>query len=299
MIKKVEQRFSLMKAIGWVYIALALTLVIGGLLLSVSLFRSDFYADYRRGAHLVAGFGALGMFLLLALGMFVQGSMANAVADIDKNTRVNTQAIEATREVSERAVRTGQNAIKNSEAMVHAQSALQAARGEALPTEALPAPAAVVPAALPAAAVASTVADTDVFGAMASSPAPVLSSAAPAISALAPPPPGYDETTVSGVIGIGGKLTTVSEALRSITPPSMPVVETQHAFSADALVEPTRLPPPAAEMDLDMHEVVGAPIDSTDAVVQNLFARAKGAVVRTRRPWAREEEQPNSPRARS
>ena len=68
---------------------------------------------------------------LLALGFYVQGSMAAAVADIDTTTRGNGQAIEATRRFSERAARSSQQAARSSDALLHAHTALQQASDDA------------------------------------------------------------------------------------------------------------------------------------------------------------------------
>ena len=84
--KPISQNYGLMKVVGYLYIALALLLLLGGLWLSVTLVRADFYADYRRGMHLIVGVGSFLISALLALGFYVQGSMAAAVADIDTTT---------------------------------------------------------------------------------------------------------------------------------------------------------------------------------------------------------------------
>ncbi len=128
---KTTQRFALLKMVGLLYIAAALLVLAGGLWLGWTLYRADLYADYRRGAHLVAGFATVAMALLIALALFVQGNMAHAIAEIDRNTRANFAAIELTRVSAEKAALAGQSAIRNSEAMLHAQSALHAAATDA------------------------------------------------------------------------------------------------------------------------------------------------------------------------
>jgi hypothetical protein len=280
MIKQVAQRYSFMKTIGWVYIGLAALLTVLGLWFSMALFRADFYADYRRGAHLVAGFAILGVFLLLALGMFVQGSMANAVADIDKHTRVNSDAIEETRRVTESAVRTGQNALRTSEAMVHAQAALQAARAQ--------------PALLPerpAVAIDAAIATIT----HATEPAETFGAGSQAVAALATRgnddllPPGMharnndSESLISGVIGIAGAVTTLhSDHTSTDTNGVAPI-------NAAELDEPRQPAPPAAESLLQVPSLVSAPANSVEAKLQNIFARnTKGSVIRTRRPWSRD-----------
>jgi hypothetical protein len=125
--KPISQNYGLMKVVGYLYIALALLLLLGGLWLSVTLVRADFYADYRRGMHLIVGVGSFLISALLALGFYVQGSMAAAVADIDTTTRSNGMAIEATRRFGERAARSSQQAARNSDALLHAHTALQQA----------------------------------------------------------------------------------------------------------------------------------------------------------------------------
>jgi hypothetical protein len=270
MIKKVAQRNSFMKTIGWIYIGLAIALTVVGLAFSMSLFRADFYADYRRGAHLVAGFAVLGVFLLLALGMFVQGSMANAVADIDTHTRVNSDAIEETRRVTETAVRTGQNALRTSEAMIHAQAALQAAQSQA----ALP-PMRPASALDPASATITH---------MSQEPAETFGAESPVAAALVErtgdlKPPGLDESLVSGVIGVGGQVTTLAND----------PIEIEAPLSAADLEEPRQPAPPAAESVLRVPEPEAAAPSSVDAKLHNLFGRsAKGSVVRSRRPWSRD-----------
>jgi hypothetical protein len=143
--KPLSQNYGLMKLVGYLYIALAMALLLGGLWLSVTLVRADFYADYRRGMHLVVGVGSFLISALLALGFYVQGSMAAAVADIDVTTRSNGMAIEATRRFGERAARASQQAARNSDALLQAHTVLQQAtdenRAPALPPaadEALP-----------------------------------------------------------------------------------------------------------------------------------------------------------------
>lgn len=128
---KTPQRFALLKMVGLLYIAAALLVLAGGLWLGWTLYRADLYADYRRGAHLVAGFATVAITLLIALALFVQGNMAHAIAEIDRNTRANFTAIELARVSAEKAALTGQSAIRNSEAMLHAQSALHAAASDA------------------------------------------------------------------------------------------------------------------------------------------------------------------------
>jgi hypothetical protein len=271
MIKKVAQRNSFMKTIGWIYIGLAIVLTVIGLAFSMSLFRADFYADYRRGAHLVAGFAVLGVFLLLALGMFVQGSMANAVADIDTHTRVNADAIEETRRVTESAVRTGQNALRTSEAMIHAQAALQAAQAQA----ALP------PMRQPAVLDAAGATITH----MSEEPAETFGAESPVTAALVErtagdlKPPGLDESLVNGVIGVGGNVTTLAND----------PIETEVPITPADLDEPRQPAPPAAETVLRVPEPEATTLSTVDAKLQNLFGRsAKGSVVRSRRPWSRD-----------
>jgi len=128
--KPLSQNYGLMKLVGYLYIALAMALLIGGLWIAVTLVRADFYADYRRGMHLVVGVGSFLISALLALGFYVQGSMAAAVADIDTTTRRNGAAIEATRRFGERAARASQQAARNSDALLQAHTALQQAADE-------------------------------------------------------------------------------------------------------------------------------------------------------------------------
>jgi hypothetical protein len=126
-----SQNYGIMKIVGYLYIGFALLLLIGGVWVGLALVRADFYADYRRGMHLVVGVGAFLISALLALGFYVQGSMAAAVADIDTTTRGNGMAIEATRRFSERAARSSQQAARSSDALLHAHTALQQASDDA------------------------------------------------------------------------------------------------------------------------------------------------------------------------
>ncbi len=238
--KNVTQRYGLMKLVGGFYMSLALALFLGGLILGFGLLLGDFYAEYRRGAHLLFGLGVMALGTLAALGFFVQGSMANAVADIDRNTRVNTLQIEAARDITEKAVRNGQTALKSTEAMLHAQSALQVASQEMR--------------ALPSGVQAE---------------------------ALAPAPPQTEpRAEMSGVIGMGGVLMNASDKVES---------EPTETFGASepaaSIVEPAD-----AELNDATEDTAASaqPVDHSDEVVQSLFARAKGAVVRTRRPWSRD-----------
>lgn len=270
--KNITQRYGLMKLIGGLYIALAALILLAGLALSVTLLRGDFYADYRRGMHIVLALGAFLVSAMVALGFYVQGSMANAVADIDKNTRVNSVAIEASREATESAVRTGQTAIKNSEAMLHAQAALQAAAAEV----AAPAPATdvksasdpvveiVPPTPAPAAPLAPSPMEAAVQAveAMKERSAQLdamLGQTVPSDSSTAPAP----DMSMSGAVGIAGSV-------------------------LDATDESLRLNDPTPANALSAGDATA--VDNADPAVQSLFARTKGAVVRTRRPWARENE---------
>ncbi len=146
--KDVVQNYGLMKFVGYLYIALALAILAGGLWLSLTLVRADFYAEYRRGMHLVVGIGTFLVAALLALGFYVQGSMAAAVADIDTTTRRNGAAIEQTRRIGERAARSSQQAARNSDAMLHAHTALQSATSDprTAPESAPPTPQPAAPA---------------------------------------------------------------------------------------------------------------------------------------------------------
>jgi hypothetical protein len=270
MIKKVAQRYSFMKTIGWVYIGLAVLLLVVGLSFSMALFRADFYADYRRGAHIIAGFAVLGIFMLLALGMFVQGSMANAVADIDMHTRANANAIDETRRVTESAVRTGQNALRTSEAMIHAQAALQAAQTQA----ALP-PQRATPDAAAATITHMSEEPADTFGASSQVAAALVERGADDLK-----PPGVEESLVSGVIGVGGQVTTLA---------SDPIDAPEPPISPADLDEPRQPAPPAVESVLRVPEPEPTALSTVDAKLHNLFGRTmKGAVVRTRRPWSRD-----------
>jgi hypothetical protein len=269
--KNITQRYGLMKLIGGLYIALAALILLASLALSIALLRGDFYADYRRGMHIVLGLGAFLVGAMVALGFYVQGSLANAVADIDKNTRVNGEAIEASREATEKAVRTGQTAIKNSEAMLHAQAALQAAAAETAAHE-------------PAAAVMNA-ADPRV-------------EIVPPVAASAPPlAPSPMEAAVQAVEAmkersaeLDAMLGHTVEAERSTQPAAdMPMSGAVGIAGSvrNASDESLRLDDAASTVTIG----VATADDNTDPAVKSLFARAKGAVVRTRRPWARENEQ--------
>lgn len=242
--KNVTQRYGLMKLVGGFYMSLALALFLGGLIVGFGLLLGDFYAEYRRGAHLVFGLGAMTLGTLAALGFFVQGSMANAVADIDKNTRVNTLQIEAARDITEKAVRNGQTALKSTEAMLHAQSALHVASQEMR--------------ALPSGMQAE---------------------------ALAPAPPQSEASAeMNGVIGMGGVLINAADSVEA--EPTATFGASEHA--AAEIVEPDITDVELREAN-DEFDAAAQPVDHSDEVVQSLFARAKGAVVRTRRPWSRDE----------
>lgn len=247
--KNVTQRYGLMKLVGGFYMSLALALFLGGLILGFGLLLGDFYAEYRRGAHLVFGLGVMALGTLAALGFFVQGSMANAVADIDKNTRVNTLQIEAARDITEKAVRNGQTALKSTEAMLHAQSALHVAAQE---MKALPSGAQAEP--------------------------------------LAPAPPRAEASAeMSGVIGMGGVL--VNAADMAEAEPTATFGASEHA--AAEIVEPPITNDEITEVNAEF-DATAQPVEHSDEVVQSLFARAKGAVVRTRRPWSRDDNAPIS-----
>ncbi len=258
MINKITQRYNLMRGIGLFYMAIASALLLGGVLLALLLLRADFYADYRRGAHLVAAAFVFIPAVMTALGFFVQGSLANAVADLERSTRDNAAAIEVNRVVAEKAVRTGQSAMKNSEAMLHAQTALAAAQraeaalatpaGEASVAESAPN---AELAALPS---AGTPVDISAFA----PPSAMPSGATPWQSSERAP----DDAQVSGAARAD-----LSDAERGAVIP-------EGVINEGGIV--THLPPPA---------------DGSRTAAQHLFSRAKSAVIRTRRPWQRDAAQ--------
>jgi hypothetical protein len=261
MINKIAQRYSLMKGIGLFYMAVASVLLLGGIILALLLLRADFYADYRRGAHVVAAAFVFIPTVLTALGLFVQGSLANAVADIERTTRDNATAIEVNRAVAEKAVRTGQDAIKNSEAMLHAQTALAAAQRAELALappaiDVTETPVRTEPAALPS---AGTPIDISAFAPPTMLP-PVAPQSTPELDLVAPETHTQAERTADAIDSIDA----IPEGV----------------INEGGIV--THLPPP---------------VDSSDVAVQNLFSRAKGAVIRTRRPWQRDASRPVVPSA--
>jgi ABC-type Na+ efflux pump permease subunit len=208
--KKVSQRYGLMKFLGGLYVLFSILLVIGGIIVGWWLYSQNFYPDYRRGLHLIGLIAPIVASILSAIPLFMMGSMANAIADIDRSSRQNEIAIDTTRSVAEKALTASETAAQRAErATLELQSGLQDTKAALRNMESN------VTSAVSTSTTEARIAAREAVESASSRASGLVSSARERASDVVDDVRGA--TTASGVMGIGGQVENIAaEATEAI-----------------------------------------------------------------------------------